>query len=160
MQKLNTLPITFLTSAIHKSVGILNRIPDDKINWRPSESARCALEIGAHIAVGNVWFQELLSEVNNLAKNCTQDKVAKSKRFHEEESKYKTRESVINFINSSSEPLIKILSNFSDNDIQSKSVVMFGKERPLSQFIYFPEGHVNGHISQLEYLETIWGNKD
>jgi len=80
-------------------------------------------------------------------------------KIHLENDKpFKTREQVVAHLEAESSAFLAWLDQLTDGDLANTWESPFGPV-PMALAITFPIRHTDGHISQLEYLQTIYGDR-
>jgi hypothetical protein len=133
---------------------VFSHTPDDKLNWSPSPTARTPVEIVAHCASAVTGVMGMLRGKPFAYTSTEQfDSV-----LRQEEKAYKTREQVLAALDESSREVIAWLDSLTPEQVSSTVSTFFG-EFPMSFAITIPTEHTQSHIPQLEYLQTIWGDR-
>ena len=143
------------TAARDRFLKLLAAVPDDKLNWSPSPSAKSALQVAAHAAVSYRAFGAILRG-DPLPATTVEEIRAHSSA---EEAKLRTRQDVVAAIEAGSEEVDAAIAGLSEERLGS-TVKMPMFEAPMSFFIALPAVHLYGHGGQIEYLQTIWGDTD
>ncbi|BDI30098.1 hypothetical protein CCAX7_21490 [Capsulimonas corticalis] len=129
-------------------------VPDDKLNWSPSPSARTPLQIAAHCGSATATFAGLLrGEPWPLAPTAAEA----AAQIRERDAKGCTREEAIQSIDASSKSLLAALEQATPEILGSTIWTAFG-EFPYAFAVTFPAEHISGHARQIDYLQTIWGD--
>jgi len=134
---------------------LLANTPDDKLNWAPSTTARTAIQLVAHSAESVAHIQYML-EGNWLEFNGTSDM---DNRLRTSEKQYTTREQAIAILDKNSAAFMAFLDSLTPEKLGGTVKAFFG-EAPISMAINFPRLHMQDHVAQFEYLQTIWGDVD
>ena len=137
-------------------LGALGHVPDDKLNWAPSESTRSPLQIAAHCGVGNNLFAQYLRGENPGQGMDPKDVF---RRIKLAELQVKTRNECIEHVQASVKGLFDALDLLTDEEIESDSQTPFGP-RPMRFWISYPASHMLGHTYQINYLQCMWGDSD
>lgn len=148
------LALTFFDSAMETTIKSIESTPIDKLNWKPSDTAKSVLQIAAHIGSANGWFCQVMKDGKTKYVNPAEE-FSGSAQF---ESQFDTKEKVIQLLSDTSEQLKSMINGFSESDMANKQISFFGNQRPLYRFIFIPEGHTSDHAAQMNYLQTIWGD--
>ncbi len=139
-------------NALKSFLYTLSFVPDDKLDWSPTPTAKSALQIAAHCAGYSELFAWVIREKNWP---CTLEQWKS------------TVASNIMSINSKDEA-IAMLSQGIDSSIaalDNVSLDEFGKiidaphaQTPFTFFLNLPALHLESHESQIDYLQTCWGD--
>jgi len=133
----------------------LAAIPDEKVGWSPSPSSRTPLEIAFHCAGTVAAIQGSMDGENTIPKVTTEQF---DKHFREQESKHLTRDEVVKMINENSAAYVAWLSELSEEKFAGTWSSPFG-EIPIAVAITIPADHMSKHVSQIEYIQTIYGDR-
>lgn len=135
---------------------LLSFVPDDKLTWTPTPTAKSALRIVAHSAITTGLFAKLIT-------NTMPDPMPSPEEFfgnmNGEEHNYPTRESVIALVNETSAELNDAFNAITEESLISTPNSPFGP-MPVQFWVSLTHDHMAGHVGQLEYLQTIWGDLD
>jgi hypothetical protein len=134
----------------------LSTTPDDKINWSPSSTARTPLQLVAHGAMGTTGIQNMLAGKRfpyaGLAELDTALRTA--------EKEYTTRAQVLGLLEQTSAEYLAWLDTVTPEQFAATLQLPFGPSVPMAVGITFPAYHLTGHIAQLDYIQTIYGDHD
>jgi hypothetical protein len=137
-------------------LNLLTFVPDDKLHWSPSSTAKTPLRIVAHCAVASGAFTALIS--GNMPDPMPPAE-ALIETFNAAEQSVSTREAAIAMTKQTSDDLCKALEGVNEANIDAVLDSPFGP-MPLTFWIHVCSSHMMGHIGQLEYVQTIWGDLD
>ena len=130
--------------------------PDDKLNWSPTPSARTPLHLVAHAADAVKNVHEMLQgrtfEANTPAEA--------DKSFREWEQQFTAREPVLALWEENSAAYEAWLAALTPDALDGTIELPFGSGRAcLSEALFFLPRHTNWHTAQLEYIQTIYGDR-
>lgn len=128
-------------------------VPDDKVTWSPSPTAKSALRIVAHIGVTNFGFTGLLRGQESQFASFEE----LFAYFDHEEAKITSREQAVKLIEDSSNAVLAALDELSEEKMASEVKGPFGT-MPMTFWMALPGRHADNHASQIDYLQTIWGD--
>jgi hypothetical protein len=129
--------------------------PDDKLNWSPAPSARTPLEIAFHCAKSIALLHGCIDGRDTMPSLTSEQFDA---HFREQERNLGSREDVVKMIHENSAAYITWLEGLSEEKLSGTWNSPFG-EVPVATAITFPGFHASGHVSQLEYIQTIYGDR-
>ena len=130
-------------------------VPDEKLNWSPSTTARTPLQIAAHCGGANATFATLLrGEPWPLAKTAAEA----NEQIRNGPTEIHTREAAVQKIEDSAAALVAALEKATPATLETMLWTAFG-EFPYGFAMTFPAEHMAGHARQIDYLETIWGDQ-
>lgn len=135
---------------------LLSFVPDDKLAWSPSSTSRSALGLAAHCGLTSRSFVDLML-------GRMPDPMPSLEVFFKEliaaEKTIDSREAANALIDDSTQELIAGIRNLTDEQIASSPETPFGPV-PMTRLLELFSLHIDGHIAQLEYLQTTWGDLD
>ena len=139
-----------------RMLHLLSFVPDDKLTWTPSPTAKSSLRIVAHSAVTSKRFADIIT--GNMPERMPSPEEF-FKGLDEAGEKITTRESVIALMKETTAELCKALDTVTAANIDSMPCSPFGA---IAMQFWMEEGsaHMAGHTGQLEYMQTIWGDLD
>jgi hypothetical protein len=138
-------------------VNALATTPDDRINWSPSPTSRTPVQIVAHCAeaLKNI---HAFSDGHPLAFENTTDA---DRHFREGEQGIITREQAIGLLERYSAAFIAWLDKLTPDRLTDMVELPFGLgSAPRAVAITFAADHTRGHVPQIEYIQTIYGDRD
>lgn len=115
--------------------------PDDKLDFKPSETANSPRELVAHVISGNQHVGSSLG-VAMPAVGEAQD-----------------RASLVDQLDASTEAIIAAIAALPDEAMDG-TISFFGMDMPTPLFLLVDEWHLSRHAGQLDYLQTIWGDME
>ena len=128
-------------------------VPEDKLLWSPSATAKSATQLVAHIGLVNEAFAGILT---GKVTGST-DVPAMFAELARKELTIKAREKAIALIEDSTAGVVAAIESITDAQVAGDITTPFGV-RPLRKFIFMPEWHVASHSAQIDYLQTTWGD--
>ncbi len=131
---LNRLRITF------------GHVPNDKLLWRTTETAKSALQIYAHCGLSNQYFASVLRG-EELPLQSAEEVVA---QLRDSESKYTDRQQAEQLFEESAGQVLRAIDTLDVQLLVSDPKVAF--------VLLLVGRHNDGHASQIDYLQTQWGD--
>jgi hypothetical protein len=129
-------------------------VPDDKLTWSPSATARTPLWIVGHCGQANEAFARgirgeafppmSMEEFGQMVWNAGRDT--------------KTREEAVQRVKSSTAEILAALDALTPERLAGSVQTPMGP-MPMSFWVTFADGHMMGHACQIEYIQTIWGDQ-
>lgn len=129
-------------------------VPDDKLNWSPSPTARTALAIVAHACLANRMFAKVLSG-EPISPMPTPEEVGVSSRKFE--ATIRDRAEAVRLLEETCEGIVAALATMTAERFATSPNSPFGA-LPMAVWIHLPGRHMDGHAAQIDYLQTIWGD--
>ena len=145
-----------LDRSTERLLRLLSAVPDDKLSWQPSSTARSALALVAHCGLVNRAFASLIAGRMRVPMPPPE---AFAAEFQRAEAEIVTREGAIALLNDSAAELREVLNAVDAETLDSTPDSPFGP-LPMTFWLDQCASHPAGHARQLEYLQTIWGDLD
>jgi hypothetical protein len=131
--------------------------PDDRINWSPSPTSRTPVQIVAHAA-------EALNNINGFVNGRpfeVENSAEADKIFREHELGFHTREQALELLEQNSAGFLATLDALTPERLSAMVELPFGLgSAPVAVAITFAAAHTRSHIPQIEYIQTIYGDRD
>ncbi len=143
------------TRAKDRLARALETTPDDKINWSPSETARTPIAQVAHGAMSIKGMQGWLAGEPFPFK----DMAELDAYCREQEAGFSTREQVNELLETNSQGYLDYLDAMTPEHFNSNLETGMGSF-PMASAITFPADHLRAHASQIDYIQTIYGDRD
>jgi hypothetical protein len=131
--------------------------PDERLNWSPSPTARTPIQQVAHAAIAIKNLNDTLDgrtfpvPVGNVA----------DAGFRQEERAFTTREEVIDLLEGHSAAYVAWLDGLTPDRLDSMVTLPFGPgQLPMRECLAFPPMHTVVHAGQIQYIQTIYGDRD
>lgn len=130
--------------------------PDDKVGWSPSPSARTPIHLVVHSA-NAVQNLHNMMQGQPFAPPTPADADPMFRAF---ESRFTTREEALAFLAEVSDSFVAWLDALTPEQYEFLAIMPFGMPRmPVGEAMIFPALHMRTHISQIEYIQTIYGDQ-
>ena len=127
---------------------------DEKLLWSPAPSARTAVQIVSHCGMANFAFATALrGEEFELSADPTEAAVQIRLAGRE----IATREEAVKLVEDSTAEVLEALDNVSEAMLETEPLSPFGPF-PFTFWMSLPSDHMTAHVSQIDYLQTIWGD--
>jgi hypothetical protein len=133
----------------------LDTTPDEKLTWSPSESARTPVQLVAHAAFAVPLVQSVICGAPWPYASLTEADAA----FRAADKAFQNREQVKVYLEETSDNFIAWMDSLSPEQVGSTVQTIFGSF-PMGAAISLAAEHMRGHIAQIEYIQTIWGDYD
>lgn len=147
-------------SAVHGMelfLTVFSHTPDDKLDWTPAPGAKSSLQIAAHTAVTAGNFATMLRD-RRIPKG---DEIpAMLARLGAEEQAITDRAIVEEVFRANTHQILDLLGGLSPEDIEITLDSGMGWTMPMTFLMKLPGIHAYQHTSQLDYLQTCWGDKE
>lgn len=132
-------------------------IPEDRLCWSPSPTARTPVQIVVHAADAVTNIQ---SQLNGTPFHIPTTAEADAHFLHMEKE-FSTREDALRLLDERCSGYVEWLDAMTPEIFNGTMPLPFGLgAMPVSMALDVPAGHMNGHTGQLEYIQTILGDRD
>jgi uncharacterized damage-inducible protein DinB len=144
-------------AATEKSLEVLlytiGRTPDERLTWKPCETARSALEIAAECAlVTSNWVDILASRM------CPpSDEYFKIFSRLEE---FSSREKVVSGLQTETARLTSVLRALTDEQLSQELKMFWGEAAPLGNWLHWVAIHNSYHLGQINYIQRLYGDTE
>ena len=128
-----------IRKATKHAITTLGYVPEEKLDYRPTESANSCRTLALHIVQGNCFVLKSLSIEPNGNPSVTH------------------LETLICGIGDTGEQIAEFADG-ADDGAMAGSVDFFGGQFPFPDLLLTAEWHISRHTGQIDYLETTWGD--
>jgi hypothetical protein len=142
------------TRAQDRIAKCLANTPDDKLNWSPSATSRTPIELVAHAALSSTGICGMLAG-KPFPYSSIEDIDVHSR---EAEKGFSTREQALGLLEKTSGEYLTWLDTLTPEQVGGTVTLPFG-EVPMAAAITFAADHIRGHAAQIDYLQTIYGDR-
>lgn len=129
-------------------------VPDDKLHWSPSSSARTPLQIVSHCGAANKAFAALLRGEEVPLPSDPAEAAAVIRNGGREIT---TREGAIQLVEDSIAEVMHALDKVTPEMLETNPKSPFGP-MPYVFWMQLPSQHMSVHAPQIDYIQTIWGD--
>lgn len=131
-------------------------VPDDRLNWSPSTTARTPLAQVAHSAISIECIQG-----NLVGDTFAEPTTADADAWHlDHEKAVTTREEALDRLNRASDAYVAWLDALDPARLDEMVRSPFDlPPAPMRIAITFPTRHTLWHVAQLDYMQTIYGDR-
>lgn len=154
------------TVEIHKTSAVdgmeyflrnFSHVPDEKLTWRATPTAKSPIRIAAHTALYAARFARMMREKrlpqpDNLAEWLAE-------RNAEEEA-VTDRVEMERLFRSGTEEVLAVLDGLSPEDIASVLDSGQGWKVPMTRLMALPGWHATLHAGQIDFLQTCWDDQE
>ena len=142
------------TRAKDRLAKALNTTPDDKAGWSPSPTARTPIEVVAHAASGTMGIHAMMTGKMEPVNPADMDSMSR-----EIEKGFTTKQQALDHLEKTSGEYVAWLDTLTAEQVAATVDSPFGSF-PVASAITFPADHLRGHAAQIEYIQTIYGDRD
>lgn len=145
-----------LEGSTKRLLHLLSFVPDDKLAWTPSASAKSSLQLIVHCARSDAFFAQVIT-------GTVPEPIATVERFfadlHIADPSIATRDHAAALLEASTSELLAALDTLTAENLETPHPSPVGAYPP-SFWLGIVAEHRTTHTGQLEYLQTIWGDLD
>jgi uncharacterized damage-inducible protein DinB len=139
----------------HRLLTTFSFVPDDKLTYAPAETCKTSIGIIVHCANSNHFFAHIIAK----QKMMDVDPAEAQKEAKAKELSVTSRDEAIQMLNDSIKVVEAALDTVNDETInaviETPIVTM-----PMNFWMNLPGRHMDNHASQIDYIQTIWGDMD
>ena len=129
-------------------------VPDGKLKWSPSKTARSALAIVAHCIMANRMFAMMIRGEQISPMPTPEQAHASSRQF---EATITDRAEAVRQLEASSQEVVAAIGTMTAKRFGGSPNSPFGP-MPMPVWMSLPGGHMDNHAAQIDYLQTTWGD--
>lgn len=133
-----------------------SKVPDDKLNWKVTPTAKSPLRIAAHTALSNARFAKMLRE-QKLASPENLDEWQATNAAEEEA--ISTREEMEAVFRAATAEVLEALDALPVELIDSRLDSGQGWSMPMTFLMDLAGWHATLHTGQIDFLQTCWGDQ-
>jgi len=140
-------------------VQALANTPDDRVNWSPAPTARTPIQQVAHAALAIPGLIDLLmGKPFEFTSSSELDQALRAT-----EKQFETREQVLELLERNSCAYLAWMDMLTPEQLNSTFAFPLARtpmQVPIHVGITFVAGHMRNHVAQIEYIQTIYGDRD
>ena len=134
-----------------------SKVPDDKLTWQATPTAKSALRIGAHTALYASRFARMIKSRTLPAPENLADWLA---RIEKEERAVTSRKEVEKILREGTAEVLQALDSLKPEDLDSSIDSGQGWSMTMLQVIGLPAFHATVHCGQIDFLQTCWDDQE
>lgn len=135
----------------------LSKVPDDKLTWSPTPTAKTSIRIAAHTALYAGRFARMLEARALPQPENLQEWLEKRDA---EEKAVTTREEVEAAFRKGTNEVLAALDSLTPEEIESRLESGQGWSAPMTWLMNLPANHTGWHAAQIDYLQTCWDDQE
>lgn len=133
-----------------------SHIPDDKLTWQATPTAKSALRIAAHTALYAGRFAKMIRDRKTPAPENLEEWLAVR---NAEEIAITSREEVERAFRKGTEEVIAALDSLTPEEIEMNIDSGQGWSMPMVFLMGLPGFHATLHMGQIDFLQTCWDDQ-
>lgn len=134
-----------------------SHVPDDKLTWQATPTAKSALRIAAHTALYAGRFARMIRDQKSAAPDNLEEWLAQREA---EEVAITSREEVERVFREGTEEVLAALDALTPEAIASTIDSGQGWSMPMTFLMNLPGWHATLHMGQIDFLQTCWGDQE
>lgn len=131
-------------------------IPDDRLNWTPTPSAKSPLRVAAHTALYASRFAKMIRDRQLPQPENLEEWLAQR---NAEEVAVASREEMIQIFQAGTQEVLEVLDSLTEADVEMNLESGQGWSIPMRQLMVIPGWHATLHTGQIDYLQTCWDDQ-
>jgi uncharacterized damage-inducible protein DinB len=136
---------------------VFSFVPDDKLTWTPTPTAKSAIRIAAHTALYAGIFARMIEERKLPASDNLTEWLAQR---NAEEAAISSRTEMESIFRKGTDEVIAALDSLTPEAIGTALESGLGWSMPMTFLMNLPGTHAMGHTGQIDYLQTCWGDQE
>ena len=134
-----------------------SKVPDDKLTWQATPTAKSALRIGAHTALYASRFAKMIKTQSLPAPTNLADWLA---GLEAEEIAVTSREEVERNMREGTAEALEALDALKPEDLDLSIDSGQGWTMTMLQVVGLPAFHATVHCGQIDFLQTCWDDQE
>ncbi len=143
-------------SAMEGFLKTFSFVPDDKLTWSPTPTAKSAIRIAAHTALYAGNFAQMIRERKLPQKDDIPERLA---RMNAAEAAITSRAEMERIFRKNTEEVLAALDTLTPEEMEITLDSGLGWTVPMSFLMNLPGNHAMTHESQIDYLQTCWDDQ-
>ncbi len=137
-------------------MGNFAHVPDDKLEWKSTPTAKSALRIAAHTALYAGRFACMIRDRRLPAPENLAEWLAQRDA---EEAAITSREDMERIFREGTAEVLEALDTLSPEEVEASLDSGQGWSMPMKQLMGLPGFHATLHAGQIDYLQTCWDDQ-
>jgi hypothetical protein len=134
----------------------LENTPDERLNWSPSPTSRTPLQLMAHSAYSLGFIRTMFTGTPYPTPTMAEADA----EFMEMDGKIGSREEAVNLFEEKCDDMVTYLRGLAADEMDRMIDMPFKLgQAPLGAVLGVGALHTRHHLAQLEYLQTIYGDR-
>lgn len=132
-------------------------VPDDKLTWTPTPTAKSALRIAAHTALYAGRFARMIKDGRLPASDNLAEWLAQR---NAEEAAITRRSEAEGIFRKGTDEVLAALDSLTPEAVSSSLDSGFGWSMPMTRLMNLPGWHATLRIGQIDFLQTCWDDQE
>lgn len=134
-----------------------SHVPDDKLTWTPTPTAKSAIRVAAHTALYASRFARMIRERKLPGGDNLTEWLA---QVNAEETAVTSRTEMESIFRKGTEEVLAALDSLTPEAIATSLDSGQGWSMPMTVLMNLPGWHATLHTGQIDYLQTCWGDQE
>ncbi|MBX3117612.1 MAG: DinB family protein [Fimbriimonadaceae bacterium] len=134
-----------------------SHVPDDKLDWTPTPTAKSALRIAAHTALYAGRFAHMIREKGLPKMDSLEAWIAER---NAEEEAITSRAEIEAIFRKGTDEVMAALDSLTPEDVAMSLDSGLGWSMPMTFLMQLPGWHATLHTGQIDYLQTCWDDQE
>jgi hypothetical protein len=142
--------------AANEAFRYLQAVPEDKLEWKPSETGRTALDMAREMARTPVWAHQVIA---GGGPEWSEEGMKEEQAIM---AGFATVQDCQDECNRQLEALYELYRSLPDEKLKETKWLPFngGREHTFQEMMDYPRWNFNYHTGQVAYIQTLYGDKD
>jgi len=136
---------------------VFSFVPDDKLTWTPTPTAKSAIRIAAHTALYAGRFARMINDRKLPSSDNLPEWLAQR---NAEEAAITSRTEMESIFRKGIDEVIAALDSVPPEAIGTSLESGLGWSMPMTDLMNMPGWHATLHAGQIDYLQTCWGDQE
>ena len=136
---------------------VFSFVPDDKLTWTPTPTAKSAIRIAVHTALYAGRFARMIKDRKLPSSDNLPEWLA---QVNAEEAAITSRIEMESVFRKGTDEVIAALDSLTPEAIGTALESGLGWSMPMTFLMNLPGTHAVGHTGQIDYLQTCWDDQE
>ena len=136
---------------------VFSFVPDDKLTWTPTATAKSAIRIAAHTALYAGRFARMIKDGKLPASDNLTEWLAQR---NAEEAAITCRMEIESIFRKGTDEVIAALDSLTPEEIGTSLDSGLGWSMPMTRLMNLPGWHATLHAGQIDFLQTCWDDQE
>lgn len=133
-----------------------SHVPDDKLTYTPTPTAKSAIRIAAHTALYAGRFAQMIRDRALPKFESLEQWIAEREA---EEIALTSREEMTQVFRRGTQEALDAMDTWTEADLDLPFQAGGGWTPPMAEIIRLPGWHATLHLGQIDFLQTCWGDQ-
>ncbi len=134
-----------------------SRVPDDRLNWTPTPTAKSPMRVAAHTALYAGRFAAMIRDRNVGQVDNLEEWIAQREA---EEVALVSRTEMEEAFRRGTDEVLAALDSLSPEEIEGTIDSGQGWSMSMKHLMSLPGWHATLHTGQIDFLQTCWGDQE